>query len=279
MSDPQYHNTEVLPPVEPPGAMGALWDEVIAVAEALGPHDWDKRVPWCPDWNVADLISHLGGLQSALNGAPQPPTPEGFEAAAAADRFSAAMAPAIAARREWDPQQRLDELRTASDAHVATLAAAEDWAEPTVGPAGATTQIGLHAARSFDVWVHLQDLREALGQPVSSDDRSPAAAAAHLFVLNAVPWMFVKRAGAQEGATLRVTLGPPLDHDNVLSVVDGRARWDPEADPGDCVITATPAALTLLLARRGTAQRWRDEGVLSWHGPRAAEFVERAGMF
>ena len=98
-------------------------------------------------------------------------------------------------------------------------------------------------------------------------------------MLNAVPWMFVKRAGAHEGATLRVSLGPPLDHDNVLSVVNGRAGWDPDADPGDCAIVATPAAFTLLLARRGTPQRWRDEGVLSWTGPRGAEFVERAEMF
>lgn len=280
MSSDQRDGTAVLPPTEPPGAMGHLWDRVIAIAEALAPDDWNRPVPWCPGWSVADLISHLGGLQSAMNGAPQPAPPEGWQAPADVDRFTAtSVASAIAARSDWTPQQRLEELRHASDAHVAILAAVEDWSAPAVGPAGPTTQIGLHAARTFDVWVHLQDLNDALDRPVDTDDRSPAAAAAYLFVLNVVPWMFVKRAGAGDGATMRVTLGPPLDHDNVLAVVDGRARWDPQADPGTCLVAGTPAAFTLLAAGRGPAQRWRDEGVLQWRGPRGDDFVEHARMF
>jgi uncharacterized protein (TIGR03083 family) len=279
MSSPLPEGASVLPPTEPPGAMGALWDHAVAEAQAIADDQWDLPVPWCPQWRVADLVSHLGGLQSALNGAPQPEPPHGFQPSPDVDRFTAAMEPGIAARRDWTPQQRLDELRDASDAHVAVLAAVEDWTEPTVGPTGPTTQLGLYAARAFDVWVHLQDLREALGHPVDTDDRSPAAAAAYLFVLNVVPWMFVKRAGAGEGATMRVTLGPPLEHDNVLKVVDGRAAWDPQADPGDCYVAGTPAALTLLVAGRGSADRWRDAGVLRWAGPRGEDFVERAGMF
>ena len=279
MSAAGFSDTAALPPTEPPGATGALWDRVIALAESLDAADWQRPVPWCPAWNVADLISHLGGLQSSLNGSPQPATPEGWEPPPGAGVFDAAMGPAVAARKDWTPQQRLDELRSASDAHVATLAAVEDWTEPTVGPTGQTTQLGLYAQRAFDIWVHLQDLAEALGRAVDSDDRSPAAAAAALFVLNTVPWMFVKRAGAAEGATMRVTLGPPVDHDSVLLVANGRAGWDESADPGECLLQATPAAFVLLLAGRGSPQRWRDEGVVSWRGPRAAEFVERAGMF
>ena len=269
----------LLPPTQPPGAMGHLWDRVVAVAEGLGPDDWPRPVPWCPGWSVADLISHLGGLQSAVNGAPQPAQPQDWQPPPDVDRFTAAMAPAIAARRHCSAEQRLDELRTASDAHVAALAAVEDWSAPAVGPTGPTTQIGLHALRAFDVWVHLQDLHDALDRPVDVDDRSPAAAAAYLFVLNVVPWMFVKRAGAAEGATMRVTLGPPLDHDDVLAVVEGRARWDRLADPGECLVAGTPAAFTLLVAGRGTPQRWREAGVLEWRGPRGADFVGRARMF
>lgn len=279
MSAPLPSGAVPLPATEPPGAMGTLWDAVLAEADSIDGSQWEQRVPWCPDWSVADLVSHLGGLQSALNGAEQPPVPKGWQPPPDADRFTASMAPAIAARAGWGPRQRVDELRLAGDAHVATLAAVEDWEAPAVGPTGPTTQIGLYAARAFDVWVHLQDLREALGRPVDTDDRSPAAAAAYLFVLNVVPWMFVKRAGAQEGATMRVMLGPPLDHDSVLSVVEGRARWDAGADPGDCLISATPAAFTLLVADRGSPQRWRDAGCLEWQDASGRDFVERARMF
>ena len=279
MSAAEFSDTAALPPTEPPGAVGALWDRVIALAQSLDDDDWQRPVPWCPAWNVADLIAHLGGLQSSLNGAEQPALPDGWEPPPGASVFDASMGPAVAARRNWTPEQRLDELRSASDAHVAALAAVEDWTAPIVGPTGQTTQLGLYAQRSFDIWVHLQDLAEALGRPVDTDDRTPAAAAAALFVLNTVPWMFVKRAGAAEGATMRVTLGPPVEHDSVLRVDNGRAAWDSAADPGDCLLSATPAAFVLLLAGRGSPQRWRDNDVLSWHGPRAAEFVEHAGMF
>ena len=279
MSEAGLSDTVALPPTEPPGAMGALWDRVVAVAQSLGDEDWQRPVPWCPDWDVADLVSHLGGLQSALNGAPQPDPPAGFQAPVDADIFTTAMAPAIAARVDWPPLQRLEELQTAADAHVALLAAVEDWNEATVGPTGPTTQLGLYVARCFDVWVHLQDLNEALERPVDSDDRSPGATAAALFVLNVVPWMYAKRVGAPEGSTMRLQVGPPVDHDRVVQITNGRAAWHDDVDAGDCVVTATPAALTLLLAGRGSPQRWRDAGVLSWAGSRGSDFVELAGMF
>lgn len=149
----------------------------------------------------------------------------------------------------------------------------------TQGPAGPTTHDGLFHSRAFDVWVHVRDLREALGEPLDLTDACEGAAAAHNFVLGLLPWMFAKRAGAPEGATMRVALGTPLDHDSVLCMRDGRATWDPTADPGDCALTGLPAALTLLVAGRGSPQRWRDAGALNWDGNRGEEFVERARLF
>ena len=260
-------------------AMAGLWEQVTGVAEVLGENDWGRPVPWTPAWTVADLVSHLAGLQSGLNGEPQPEAPSGWEPPADGSPFDHAMAGPIEARRSWTPPQRLEELRRASAGHVAALERTTDWLEVTQAPVGPTTQDGLFRMRAFDVWVHLQDLREALGQPVGLDDVSEGAAAAHNYVLGLLPWMFVKRAGAQEGATMRVALGAPLHHDNVLHVTEGRATWDQTADPGDCSLTGLPAGLTLLVTGRGTAQRWRDEGALAWTGPRADEFVERARMF
>ena len=50
------------------------------VAESLDSSQWKLPVPWCPDWRVADLISHLGGLQTTYNGDPQPDPPAGWVA-------------------------------------------------------------------------------------------------------------------------------------------------------------------------------------------------------
>lgn len=260
-------------------AMADLWEQATQLAESLEPDDWSRPVPWTPAWTVADLVSHLGGLQAALNGEPQPNPPEGWEPPPTGSPFDQAMAWPVQARRSWDPPRRLEELRRAAADHVAALRDTTDWLEVTEGPAGPTTRDGLFHSRAFDVWVHLQDLLEALDRPLGLRDASQGAAACHHFVLGLVPWMFVKRAGAQEGATMRVALGPPLEHDNVLCVTEGRATWDQTADPGECSVTGLPAGLTLLVTGRATPQRWRDEGALDWTGPRGEEFVERARMF
>jgi uncharacterized protein (TIGR03083 family) len=259
--------------------MAGLWEQATTLVDDLGDDDWVRPVPWTPAWTVADLVSHLGGLQSALNGDPQPEPPRGFQPPSTGSPFDQAMAGPIEARRSWDPQHRRDELHRAATAHVAALGRTSDWLEVTDGPAGPTTHDGLFHIRAFDVWVHLQDLAEALGQPVGLGDTSEGAAACHNYVLGLVPWLFGKRAAAPEGATLRVTLGPPLEHDSVLRVTAGRATWDPTADPGDCFVEGLPAGLTLLVTGRGTPRRWRDEGALDWGGGRGEEFAERARMF
>lgn len=260
-------------------AMAGLWEQAITLAERLAPEDWQRPVPWCPDWNVADLVSHLGGLQSSLNGAPQPepaaevPTEEGRSP------FDHSVAVNVAARRNWNPPRRIDELRRAADAHVAHLQSVTEWLEEAQGPLGRTTQDGLFRVRTFDVWVHLADLRDAIGEPLDLDDASPGAESAHGYVLGLVPWLFVKRAGAQDGATMRVTLGAPLNHDSVLEVVERRATWNPAGDPGGCSVTGKPAAFTLMVAGRGEPEHWQAQDALAWTGPRGAEFVERARLF
>ena len=260
-------------------AMAQLWDAVVDVVSSIDADAWQRPVQWCPDWNVADLVVHLGALQGAFNGAPQPEPPPGWEPPQTDNLFDAAMAPAIAARRDWTPAQRVDELRRSAADHVAALSRVDDWDAPAQGPVGPTTQAGLFLVRAFDVWVHLQDLREALGMTVDLHDGSDAARAAYDHVLGIVGWMFAKRVGAGEGDTVTLELTAPLDTRQTLRVVDRRARFE-DPDPAvDSRVTASPAALTLLTSGRGTPQRWCDAGALDWTGSLGEAFVQRARMF
>lgn len=265
--------------VSPGAAMGQLWDDLTAVADSLEPPQWELPVPWCPQWRVSDLISHLGGLQTTFNGEPQPDPPSEWAAPPGTGPLDEIMGAMVAARADWATTQRLDELRQARNGHVAHLDGVQDWTAQTNGPVGPTTEEGLYRVRAFDLWVHLQDLREALGQPLDVRDTSAGIAAAFTHVLNLVPWLYGKRAAAPDGSTMRFTAGEPVPHDSVLHVVSGRAVWDAEADAGDCFVTGTPAALTLLTAGRGSPDRWREAGVLDWGGARGEEFVQRARMF
>lgn len=266
----------------------ALWDRVQARVATLDDADWQRPTP-CPGWDVKDLVGHLGGIQRFFDhGGAQPSPPDGWTAPAGMHVRDVWTEAAVAARRDWTPQAVRDELAAATDGHVARLEGTTDWAAPTPGPVGETSEDGLFAVRCFDVWVHLQDLALALAsqagaeagsRPVDLPDVSAAALVAHRYVLGLLPWLFGKKAGAREGATLRVRLGAPLDHDAVLAVGGGRAGWDPNADAGDCVVEGDPGALTLLLCGRGDPGYWREQGLLDWAGPRGEDLVMRGRLF
>jgi uncharacterized protein (TIGR03083 family) len=259
-------------------AAAQLWDRVVATAERIDDDQWDLRTP-CADWRVHDLLGHLGGLQVALDdAAPHPPLPAGWTPPPDAHPRDALAAEFVSARRDWSRAQILAELDAARASHLRRLEAADPEAE-TFGPVGQTTEAGLFDVRCFDLWVHLQDLKLALGEQVDVEDASEAATRAHRYVFDLVPWLFAKRAGAEAGATLRITLGAPLDVDTVIAMGERRAAWDADADAGECVVRGAPAAFTLLCSGRLSAQEWRAQGLLDWAGARGAEFVERARLF
>lgn len=258
-------------------AAGRLWDRVLAEVDGLDDAAWASSTP-CPDWSVRDLVAHLAGIQTGFDGGPQPAPPPGWTPPAGATPIDAWTAAGVAARSDRSTRELLDELRAARDGHIARLHAADPDATAN-GPTGPTTERGLFVNRVWDVWLHLQDLRDALGREVEADDMSAEAGYAAEYALGLVPWLFVKRAGAGDGACLRVTVTAPLDHDGVLAVEAGRARWSSDADPGDDLVRAAPGALALLTVGRGTPQRWRDAGALEWSGQLGRDFVERARIF
>jgi uncharacterized protein (TIGR03083 family) len=262
-----------------PEDVGALWDRIIALADGLDADQLALATP-CTEWDVKDLLAHCAALQTMFDGsAPQPEPPAGWAPAEGTSPTDAWTAAGVVARRDWSIEDVLGELRAARDGHVARLAAVTDWDAGAQGPAGPTTEAGLVEVRCFDLWVHLWDLHTALGETMDLDDRSPAAATGHRFVFDRVPWMYAKKAGAPEGSTMRVSLGPPLDVDTVVVRPDRRAAFDPDADPGDCAVTGSPAALTLLCSGRESPEHWREQGGLDWSGERGAEFVARARLF
>jgi uncharacterized protein (TIGR03083 family) len=259
-------------------AAAGLWDRIIDEVTELADADWSRSTP-CPGWDVHDLIGHLSGLQVQFDGGDTVPPPEGWEPDPDLPPMDAWTAAGVAARRDWLREDLLTELRHARNGHVDRLSKVEDWSAPADGPLGRTTEDGLFQVRMFDLWVHLQDLRVTLGKDVEADDISPAASVCHGYVFGLAPWLFVKRAGAQEHATMALRFGPPLDVDTVVEVSMGRGRLTPEADPGECAVTGKPAGLTLLAAGRRDAAALREAGLLDWSGPRGEEFVQRARLF
>ncbi len=177
---------------------------VVGLVGDLTPAQAQVRVPACPDWTVRDLLSHMVGLGADVVAGDEPD-----------DHNAAWTARQVARRRDRDVGALVEEWRSVAGP-------LRDW-------------MAAHGSRPlFDVTIHEQDLRGALGEPGAQD--TPAMAA--------VRDRFVARLAD------RLRGRPPL------SLVGDSWRWDsePGAEPA-VVLRAPDFELTrALLARRSAHQ-------------------------
>lgn len=261
-------------------AAAELWDEIVALADGLGPDEWAQPSP-CAGWSVKDVFAHMSGLQTQFDGsAPQPSPPDGWTAPEGLGPLDVWTETGVAARRAWTPEQVRKELALAREGHVRTLESTEPDA-PATGPRGPTTARGLYEVRMFDLWAHVQDVHLAVGRPVDTAAATTAARDACSYLLPSVPVLAAKRAGLGEGQRLRVTIEKNLPSERTVVVNGGRAAWvdDDDAAEPEGTVQAAPGALTLLLAGRRSADEWRTDRVLDWSGSAGEAFVTRARVF
>jgi uncharacterized protein (TIGR03083 family) len=268
---------QIVPAPMSPDAAGdaadVLWARLQARIDAIADDQWSRSVASCPRWDVHDLVSHVAGLTTQFAGLPQPAAPEGWTADDGLSTIDAWTEAGVVARRGRTPDQQLEETAAARQAHVAALRALPDLDGETVGPTGPTTQRGLLRIRMFDLWLHLWDLHEALDGPADAlvdavADHGVAAAECHAYVASTAPYLFGRRAGAPEGAAVRLSLDAPLALDAAIVVADGRARWaDPDA--GTDRLSGSPAAFALVMTGRLDPARATVDGLLRTEGAHA----------
>jgi uncharacterized protein (TIGR03083 family) len=182
-------------------------ERVIELVSDLTPEQAQVRVPACPDWTVRDLLSHLVGLGADVVAGDEPD-----------DHNAGWTARQVARRRDRDVRALVEEWRSVAGP-------LRDW-------------MAAHGTRPlFDVTIHEQDLRGALGAPGAQD--TPAMAAVR------------DRYAARLADRLRGR--PPL------SLVGERWRWDsePGAEPA-VVVQAPDFELTRALLARRSAHQLRD---------------------
>jgi hypothetical protein len=216
-----------------------LWDRVIALAEGADPADWSRPTP-DPGLDVRGVVSHV---------AVAPPT--------------------------GTPAQLLERLRQAREAYLAHLAQAERHLHGHGhGHHHHDHDVALGAA-CLDLYVHAHDLAGALGVPVDLGEDSPAVREAYRYVMGLAPKLFTVRAGAQAGDTLRLGAGGEQAEVEALPRRGAPGELRPAIDG---TVTATPAALVLLLAGRGDPGLWRARGALEWSGESGEAFVTKARL-
>lgn len=211
----------------------------------------------CPGWTVRDQLAHMVGLEQVLSGAPQPDV-ELPELAHVTSEIDVYMERQIHVRRRLPLSAIADELAGLRRRRVAELRLLAAEGDPAVkAPRGERPLSAALPVRAFDLWVHEQDIRRAVGLPV----RTEGIAAEIALERSLMGWSAVlpKQLGIDAEVVISVT-GPTPSETRVQLGAGGQAvtitgdlgqitRWFcGRSTPGDSEITGDPAMVDLVCA-------------------------------
>ncbi len=248
-------------------AYAATVTAVLDLGRALLPGEEDLPTD-CPGWTVGDQVRHVESVEAMVLGEPVPDVDVSGHAHVRHD-FGRVVEQYLQSRRDRPLAEVLDALDTALQRRLTALGdPATTPQDPTVGPLGPTTVADLVALRTFDIWCHEQDIREAVHRPGGQD--TPAAAVALARVFGVFGKVVAKDAAIPPGrAVVLESTGPVRARVGCRVEVDpetGRARGIPlagdESNPDAAVPTTTITMSTQALMRRAAGRRSTDE--LQW---------------
>ncbi len=180
---------------------------VIDLGRTLRPDDAGRPTD-CPGWTVFDQVAHVASVEAMVAGDAVPDVDVSGHEHVHHD-FAERIERFLESRRGRALEDVLDELEWRLDERLAVYRADDvDPDAEVMGPFGQTTLAGLVAVRTFDVWMHEQDIREAIGRPGGLD--TPAAALSVARFLDALPVLVAKRAGVPPGNAVVLDLTGPV---------------------------------------------------------------------
>ncbi|MFF9376117.1 maleylpyruvate isomerase family mycothiol-dependent enzyme [Streptomyces griseoluteus] len=206
------------------------WNHSIdAISELVNPlaeAEWNRRTP-CPGWSVRDVVSHVIGLDCEMLGDPRPihTLPRDlFHVTNEAQRY---MEMQVDVRRHHTAPEMTSELEYTVIRRNRQIRNESRQPDTVVrGPMG--KEITLEHAmrmRAFDVWVHEQDLRAALGRPGNLD--SPGALVARDLLLAGLPKVVAKKAEAPRSSAIVFDVHGPVEFLRTIRVdIQGRGTLE-----------------------------------------------------
>ncbi|MEU7600894.1 maleylpyruvate isomerase family mycothiol-dependent enzyme [Streptomyces sp. NPDC040724] len=197
--------------------------------------EWNRATP-CPGWSVRDVVSHIIGIECEQLGDPRPIHTVARDLRHVVDEFSRYMEVQVDVRRHHTAPEMTSELEYTVIRRSRQLRNEKRDPDTMVrGPLG--DQVTLEHAlrlRAFDVWIHEQDLRAALGVPGNWD--SPGAYVARDLLLAGLPKVVAKRAGAPANSAVVIDVHGALEFMRTVRVdADGRGTVDKSPSLGPAV--------------------------------------------
>jgi uncharacterized protein (TIGR03083 family) len=209
-----------------------------AITELVTPlveGEWNRRTP-CPGWSVRDIVSHVIGLDCEMLGDPRPIHTLPRDLYHVTNEHQRYMEMQVDVRRHHTAPEMTSELEYTIIRRNRQLRNENRLPDKKVrGPLGSEwTLEEAMRERAFDVWVHEQDLRAALGRPGNLD--SPGAYVARDELLAALPGVVAKDAGAPASSAVVFDVHGPVEFLRTVRVdaegngtVDGAPSLGPAA--------------------------------------------------
>ena len=202
-------------------ALDEQFDAIVELAESLAPEDWERTTA-CPGWTVKDNVAHVIGTEAMLAGRSTPEVELGDLSHVRNDigRFNELW---VERYRPEPAAAVLDDLREIIAERRAALAAMSraDFDADAMTPAGPASYGRFMRIRVMDMWMHEQDIREALGRPGHVAGRAPEQSLAE--ASSALGFVVGKRVAPPPGTTMRIELTGDLAGRIDIEVTD-RAR-------------------------------------------------------
>ena len=252
------------------------WASIDALLGSLDADQWTFPTP-NTEWDIKDLAAHLGGLEAMFQGFPQPDPPDGWVTEHTGLHHVTALG--VAARRTWAIDEVMEELRRASGTQLDKLQSLDDagWQEPTLGPLGMTSMTNSADIRLGDLYVHLLDLRYALGLPLQASAEPTAESLVVGRAVRLTGWGSVKGAGLPDGTRIRMELSGLGGTLADLVVAERRGKLaEPESGTADRI---TGPALAYLLEIAGRPEMAESAGGLEVEGEAARALLEGYRLF
>jgi uncharacterized protein (TIGR03083 family) len=224
----------------------------------------------CPGWTVLDQIAHVAATEAMVAGEPVPDV-DVSRHAHVRHSFGELMEKYVESRRGRDLEEVLDELEERLAERLSLYRSGTEWAQVEVAsPFGRVLAGDRLGVRTFDVWMHEQDIREAIERPGGLDSAAAAHSVAQLFA--ALPRIVAKNAHVEPGHAVVVDLtGPTVGRAGArVEEHDGKARGIPlftgEADEHPDVVTTSLTMSTRVAGRLAGGRRAPDELHVVVHG-------------
>jgi uncharacterized protein (TIGR03083 family) len=204
----------------------AVWRDLDELLGELGDSKWQTATS-LPGWNVHDVISHLIGVESMLQGVDPPEADIDVSTLEHVRNDVGVMNERwVRKLRDLSASELLDTFRATTAERRKALSDLSNagWNDVTITPAGPDSYGRFMRVRIFDCWMHEHDIRDAIGAPASASELVGSAGDLALDEMAASMGFVVgKLGGAPDGSRVSFELTGPLGR-TINVAVEGRAK-------------------------------------------------------